>query len=225
MKTSIFSICFLTLIVFSKETFASHVMGGEFKYECLDSINRIYKVNLLLYRDCSGITPGNAPWYVNFSNGCPRMTLNATFLGKKEITTLCGIKPSTTCTNPSSNIKGSEAWEYEWIGQFPSGCDIARITWDECCRNFNNGPGSIGNFIDQIGPQGCHLETHINTALARGNNSPSFANPAIPFICLNTKFNYSAYCNEKDGDSLVYALIAPYGDATGGQLLYNTPYS
>ncbi|MBP7477780.1 MAG: T9SS type A sorting domain-containing protein, partial [Chitinophagales bacterium] len=81
------------------------------------------------------------------------------------------------------------------------------------------------NFIDQIGPQGCHLETHINTALTRGNNSPSFANPAIPYICLNTKFNYSAYCNEKDGDSLVYSLIAPYGDATGGQLLYNPPYS
>lgn len=225
MKTSIFSICFLTLIVFSKETFASHVMGGEFKYECLDSINRIYKIKLFLYRDCSGIAQGITEWSAKFSSGCPAMTLNPTYLGKKDITTLCGVKPSTTCTNPVSTIKGTEEYEYEWVGQFPPGCGIARVTWDECCRNFNSGPACIGNFVNQSGPIGGHLETHINTALARGNNSPSFANPAIPYICLNTKFNYSAYCNEKDGDSLVYSLIAPYGDATGGQLLYNPPYS
>ncbi|HZH87436.1 MAG TPA: hypothetical protein VFD77_08965, partial [Brumimicrobium sp.] len=79
MKTlnkGLLSIClFLTsFFLFQNDAQASHVAGGYIQLECTGTPG-VYRVKLILYRDCSGTTINNA-YTVNFTNSCGLNNVN-----------------------------------------------------------------------------------------------------------------------------------------------------
>jgi len=59
-------------------------------------------------------------------------------------------------------------------------------------------------------------------------NSPVFKSDPIVILNTNQEFNYNIGAVEKDGDSLVYSLVAPYSNPGGNwnsRILYKSPYS
>lgn len=232
MKKIFIAVLLFLNIGLVNQAYASHEMGGDFEYDLLDSINRIYRIRLVLYRDCSGI-PMQTQVTVNitFSNGCPTQTYTIPAKPQPpfgniavEVTPLCNPKPLTTCSSSGSSIKGTQRYLYEQVVQFPPGCGIANLSYTSCCRNVNSGPGSITTLAPSSSTA-TWIEAQINTDAKRGNNSIKFKNPPIPYICAGSLFRYNHYAIDDDGDSLVYSMYAPYVAANQAGVIYAPPLS
>ncbi|MEL7342474.1 MAG: hypothetical protein AAGM67_18475 [Bacteroidota bacterium] len=113
---------------------ATHIVGAELFYECLDSTNSTYKLTLKLYRDCQN---GQAPYD-------PTITL---FIfngntGSIFQTVSVPIPPSTPQLQPNfSNCFISppqicvEEGIYETVITLPPSAQGYNIAWARCCRN------------------------------------------------------------------------------------------
>jgi hypothetical protein len=205
------------LLIFSSNIIkATHLMGGEITYQCLDSSNRIYKVKMSLYRDCCGIQMYT--WSINavaeFENGCPNMNIAMSYKGKTEVTPICAPQ-QTTCTggpcNSSTLNIGFERCDYEGVVQLPFGCGLVTFFYDDCCRNTNGGSGTISS-ID-FPKIAFHIQTKLNPYLSAGNNSTKFSKNVTPNIFNNKKHSYNFYATDPDGDSLYYEFYTPFNAA------------
>src|SRR3569832_1977926 len=56
------------------------------------------------------------------------------------------------------------------------------------------------------------------------NNSPTFSNKPVPFVCRGQQYCFNHGANDADGDSLVYQSITPYQTANT-YVTYNPGYS
>ena len=173
-----------------------------------------YKVTVKFYRDCDGISaPGslNLNYYSASCGVNQSITLTQTGSGT-VITPICPTMNST-CTG--GNVIGIEEYTYE------ANINIAKCPdWifsvQECCRN------NAISTINAPGTEELRIEATLNN-LTLCNNSPSFTQNPVPYICANTPYCYNNGAVEPDGDSLVYSLITPL--TGGGSVVYNNGYS
>lgn len=197
---------------------ASHNMGVDLTYECLNACT--IRVHLRAYRDCSGITLFLTN--VNFipqSSNCGQPTQIGTWSAPaiQEVTPICPTA-ATGCTVPGAAIHGTE--EYYWFADYDicsvPGC-IYNLEWSDCCRNsaITSGANSAGIYINS---------TTLNTNIVPCNSSPQFVNPPVPYICNGQPFTFNQGAYDPEGDSLAYSL-GPCYDFGTTQVTYNPGFS
>lgn len=184
---------------------ATHIVGAELYYECLNSSANTYLLRLRMLRDCQFgeapfdevitlfIFPRNNPSNYSMINvPKPASTPRVLNTGYE----LCVDNSSQPCV---------EEGIYETATTLPpiqGGYDVA---WARCCRNNN-----IDN-LNQPLNQGVTFLAHIpGPELAVCNSMATFNQNLPTFICADEDFYFDHSATDVDGDSLVYALTWPF---------------
>jgi gliding motility-associated-like protein len=187
---------------------ASHMMGVDLTYECLNSCT--IRVHLRAYRDCTGsnfISPT-----MNFTAqtpGCAQPTALGNWSAQvtQEVTPLCP-GAATSCTVPGSLINGVE--EFYWFRDYDI-CSVPNciytMQFTGCCRN-----PAITSLTNPASHSLSIFATTLNTNITPCNSSPQFVNPPVPYICQGQPFTFNQGAFDPEGDSLVYS-IGPCYDA------------
>ncbi len=206
----------ITFIQTNTEAYASHAQGGDLTYTCLGGNQ--YRLRLAFYRDCSGT---NAPGSVNIditSASC-NQTLTATLTPipgtGQDVTPIC---PSLLTVCNGGNNPGVQEWIYEGNITLPQACTDWVFAFTLCCRN------AAINTIVNPGGESIYIETHLNNVAAPCNNSPTFSNIPVPFICSGQSYCFNHGAIDPDGDSLAYSLVTPATSPTTN-VTYIAPYS
>lgn len=210
----------LLVIIFfiqlSGEAYASHAQGGDLTYTCLGGNQ--YRLRLSFYRDCAGT---NAPGSVNIniaSASC-NQNFNTTLYPipgtGQDVTPIC---PQLTTECSGGNYPGVEEWIYEGNITLPQACTDWVFSFSLCCRN------AAINTINNPGGQNIYIETTLNNVVAPCNNSPSFSNRPVPFVCAGQSYCFNHGALDPDGDSLAYALVDPLSGA-GAPVMFIAPYT
>lgn len=178
-------------------TNATHLMGGDLSYECLG--NGDYRVTLTVYRDCNGINAGSTQTLTTIDN-CGLNDYTMTKISSQEITPTCPLFTGSACNN-GGGIYGVEEHIYQVTLNIPTSCSNITLSWRRCCRN-----GAINTLTNPLSER-MFIETNIPN-LNICNNSPTFLNNPVPFICANQPTNYNHGAVDPDGDDLKFSLIS-----------------
>lgn len=206
----------IPFILMNTEAHASHAQGGDLTYTCLGGNQ--YQLHLAFYRDCSG---SNAPGSVtiDISSASCNQNLSVTLYPipgtGQDVTPICP-QLNTVC-NGGQN-PGVQEWIYEGNVTLPQACIDWIFSFSLCCRN------AAINTIVNPGGQNIYIETHLNNVAAPCNNSPTFSNRPVPFICAGQNYCFNHGAVDPDGDSLVYSLVTPM-NGPGTYVTYISPYS
>ncbi|MCS6934028.1 MAG: gliding motility-associated C-terminal domain-containing protein [Chitinophagales bacterium] len=201
------------VIVLAECSYASHAMGADLQYVCIDPANNTYRVILRFYRDCAGINVASSLNLNVESQQCgqsfaatltlqPCPTPNPNGGTPCEVSQLCPNALGLSSCNGGS-YPGVQAYTYSAIIKLPVPCSDWVLRFSECCRN-----SQITNLINPDS-EDMYLEARINNTGGICNNSPEFTTLPVPYLCSNQPFNYNHGATDIDGDSLVYSLIAP----------------
>ncbi|MDP5170165.1 MAG: PKD domain-containing protein [Bacteroidia bacterium] len=184
---------------------ATHIVGAELYYECVDSLTNKYEVTLKLYRDCIN---GQAPYDLNITlfifnaaNGTIYQTVNI-----PVPPTTPQIQPTnwSACVAVIPNICVEEGI-YRTQITLPPNANGYNLGWSRCCRNQN-----IDNLLVPLQEGITFLARVPGTVNANCNNMPIFDQVPPIFLCVNQPFNFDHSATDVDGDSLVYSLVNPY---------------
>lgn len=185
---------------------ATHIVGAEMWYECLDAQQNRYQINLRMFRDClTGQANYDDPislFIFTSANPSNPPTI--------RLTNLQGVPtpvPATTwaqCVGTTYPLCVEEGL-YSTIVTLPPVVGGYDIGWARCCRNQN-----IDNLLNPL-DQGVTFLAHIpGPDLAVCNNMPTFDNILPTYICAGETFVFDHAATDPDGDSLVYRLSHPY---------------
>ncbi len=210
-------ICLIIAFIQSNtEAYASHAQGGDLTYTCLGGNQ--YRLRLAFYRDCSGTNaPGSVT--INISSASCNQNFNTTLTPiagtGQDVTPIC---PSMTTVCSGGNNPGVQEWIYEGNVTLPQACTDWTFSFTLCCRN------AAINTIVNPGSENIYIETLLNNVAAPCNNSPTFSNIPVPFICSGQSYCFNHGAVDPDGDSLSYSLVTP---ATGPNttVTYVNPYT
>ncbi|MEL7064086.1 MAG: hypothetical protein AAFP00_10145, partial [Bacteroidota bacterium] len=186
---------------------ATHIVGAEIDYQCINPTFNTYNVNLTLYRDVINGVAGfdnQITVFIFRSNG----TLFAT-----RLVTLPTGQPDTlpvqfnSCTGTPLALE-TEFKQYSFNITLPpisGGYDIA---WARCCRN-----NTVTNITNN---QGITVLAHVpGTEVPGCNNMPTFNQLPPLFLCVGQPFSFDHSATDVDGDSLVYTISEPYTGING----------
>jgi gliding motility-associated-like protein len=193
--------CLITMVGTVK---ATHIVGAELYYECLDSTTHEYQLTLKLYRDCQN---GQAP-YDNFID----LFIFDGLTGSVTQTISVSVPPQTPQIVPNfSNCFISppqicvEEGIYTTTVILPPNVNGYDIAWARCCRNQ-----AIDNLSAPLN-EGVTFLAHVPSSnLANCNSMPTFDKVPPIFLCVNELFSFDHSATDPDGDSLSYSLTNPY---------------
>ncbi|MCB9231559.1 MAG: gliding motility-associated C-terminal domain-containing protein [Bacteroidia bacterium] len=194
-------------VVFSTSK-ATHIIGADLTYECVDDVEHIYEITLVMYRDCTPAAEADfdSPLHLFvFASNNPGGNW-----GTVQMFLPVGIPPEIEPTGWDSCMATPynlcvQRGEYKVdvkLPPIPGGYDLA---WARCCRNAN-----ITNLFAPL-DEGITFLAHVpGPELSNCNSSPTFNNLLPTFICAGTTFSFDHSASDIDGDSLVYHLVHPY---------------
>lgn len=202
-------------------------MGADISYECIDPLNRVYKVTVNFYRDCAGIdAPNNISLNVtsltcgqNFNVDLQRIAAQPHPYGglPGEVSPLCpSVILQSSCNG--GNLPGVQTFAYVGIVTLPMACTDWTFSINIAARN-----DLITNLLN-ASSQALHVATTVNNVAAVNNNSLVFTTLPVPFICVNQPFSYNHGAVDADGDSLVFSLVNALGFG-GVPIVYNFPFT
>lgn len=204
-------ICLFTfLLLLSTQTRASHLAGGELRYE-FNGTN--YELIFTMYRDCTGIPlPGSVTVAVSSvsQNSSFNITLQQT---SNTIASMPCPSGTNKCYNTSSLIPG-----------FAIGTYRAQITLPAAANDwvFSTSQSARNNTTNLIGTANMYASATLNNT--NGNNTCALIpNTAPIYITTNTVVVPLQYV-DADGDSVVIAPTSAKS-AAGSNVTYNTGYS
>lgn len=206
-RASLFTLSFL--LIFIHHTFASHISGGDIRYQLLstDGTANRYEITMSFFRTCNYNSMDGfdiqAPISIFQADG----TGNYLFINSLEIpliepvsrinqdTTICQFLPPDICL---------EVGHYRFELDLPIINQDYIIVYQRCCRS--NGTSNISD-SDRTGVT---ISTTITPdAQQLGNSNPVFnMDPAI-VSCANEKFELDFSAVDPDGDQLIYKLSPP----------------
>ena len=211
----------LGLLASSHSLRASHIIGGEINYEFvgfkggrIGSDTLLYRVVLLLVRDCNGgaAFDRSVPIAVYLGN-------NARPLRNLRISNPKIAKVPPDQSNPCLIIPPGFCEEeavYSDTLELIRSNQAYTLTYQVCCRNANitnipNSTGTLGNtFTVEISPQAQNF----------ASSSPHFTAAPKSELCVGISSAVKLAVADKDGDRLTYHLCAPLlgGGPLGGGL-------
>lgn len=237
-KIILIVLTFILLIVNTQEINASHTVGGEITYRCINTNTGTYRIRLICYRDCSGIQFGAEQIQIFGGGHNTSVTMNLISAGI-DVTPICRppdvtTAPTTNCPSGpvgSNGIKGFDKWVYEVDYTVGNDKGYVIFGWTTCCRNavINTGQANCGIWI----------QSAVNTDYR--NNSVVFTTRPLPRWCKSTSttYNYGAidsfdakFVSLSSGklvvrDSISYERIPAFqsraANATDAFNLNNTP--
>ncbi|MCC5915729.1 MAG: gliding motility-associated C-terminal domain-containing protein [Cryomorphaceae bacterium] len=185
----------------------SHLVGGDFTYECLGNHN--YRLKLTIFRDCNtGVAGFDAQVPFGIYNGTTLLNVKMvpitnTYPHIPLVPDSCSPPPPTVC------VEYAEYIDTFYLPPHPAGYNISH---QRCCRN-----NAIVNIVNS-GQTG-------NTWHAAIPPNDSFCNSSVDFLtfpslllCYNQPMEIEMPHIDPDGDSLVFSLCDPL---LGGGLQQN----
>jgi len=199
---------FAGLILFSFQVKASHIVGTELIYECVDSVNHVYDVKLIMYRDClngrTGFDASLTLFIFPGGAGANGTHLRTATISRPPSTPRITPNDLGDCVAQTPSICVEEGIYTTQLTLPPrtGGYDLG---WAKCCRNR-----AVDNINDPIG-YGTTWVAHVpGPEDAICNSMPTFDQVPPIFLCANQTFNFDHSATDIDGDSLVYRMVAPY---------------
>jgi gliding motility-associated-like protein len=199
------SLLLLLLMLYPSATHATHIVGAELYYECLNPNSNTYSIRLRMLRDCQN---GEAPFddvvslFIFPSNNPSNYRI--VDINKPPVTPRLVNVGWSQCVSNSAQPCVEEGIYQTIVTMQPvtGGYDIG---WARCCRN-----GNIDN-LNQPLNQGVTFLAHVPGPEDAICNSMAVFNNTLPtFICANEDFYFDHRATDGDGDSLVYALTWPF---------------
>lgn len=195
----------------SVSAFATHIMGGTLSYKYVSSTTDkvTYEITLQMYRDCRGGVSTTVQFDPEIKIGIYHNNSSRTKYKTEVFNVITKrIVPLTSCYDIGVNFC-VEAGTYTKNVTFDKSTVGYFLAYEVCCRfkldNLKDGvsmPENGFTFMGIIPP------THII------NNSPVYDfNPNL-VNGLNTTIEDYWGATDKDGDSLVYSIVAPYKGGT-----------
>ncbi|MBR9917135.1 hypothetical protein GYB29_05505, partial [bacterium] len=230
-KTLLFTL-FLPLLLLAPRAEATHVMGADITYKCVDSLK--FEFTIKYYRDCRGVgfsNPSSQTSIRCLTGGSQGISLSLESI--EEITPVCatasgGCQPSNTY----GTGEGIEQHTYTGTIDFTqspynslisSGCCKFRVITQQCCRNGAINTGAAN--------QNFYTYADLDICAQPCNSSPSLTSEPIGILCCNQPFFYNNGASDtSDFDSLSYAWANPltYNGAnisySGQYYAYNHPF-
>ncbi len=216
--------------LFSLETDASHLMGGEITWDCVGGGQYVFTMKL--YRDCNGIATSPIVSLSVFNH--PTVSsIPLSLISQSDISPSCNAGgPAISCTGAESSpgwplsatpVSGAvqetvfQSAPIALPGVPPTQGWI--FTYDDCCRN-----GSITN-LQTAGAYGFTLRAVMYSYSGMNANpcfdsSPKFLESPSTVICVGYPFTYNHNAYDPELDSLSYSWAAPLDDFSP---VYNPP--
>ena len=209
-------------LAFSFTASATHVAGGDIRYQCVGQDSFLFSLNF--YRDCDGTTP---PPDLDLEFRCTEdpngtvYTLEVPIVFQNEIGQICDdptFQAQSSCNFPGNVGLESMQWYQGQIivdlSQYaPIHCSDWVFSYDIQARNTS---------INGVGQPQYYVETLLNNGGVRDcNDSPYFTAQPIPYVCAGQQVNYSFGVAEQNGDSLVYSIDTAYS-SFGNIIPYET---
>ncbi len=233
---------FLVLLLFSltctHSGFASHLFGGDLRYEYQSSngSNHTYKIILIAYGDCNGsaftlLSSGSATVNI-FKNGQLYNTTPSLYLSlipaqsNIEITPVCPDEAgNTACSYPSTGtlppgvLPGIKKFTFEGTVVLDGAA-----TWQfSFTGNLGTSTAGRSNQIQNLSPVGTTgLIATLNNSKGQ-NSSPNFTASPTPFFCVDKEYTYSLAPVDPDNDRMAFSM-APAMDGAGNST-YIAPYT
>lgn len=188
---------------------ATHIVGADLIYECINPVTNRYRIELTMYRDCTpaSMAPFDQQLTIFIFNGDNGQTFQTLTVNQPFSTPEIIPADWTVCTGQVYNLC-VEYGTYITTVTLPRRVGGYDIGWSRCCRNnavtnIQAGPGTTS--------QGISVLAHVPSADITGCNSmPVFRQLAPLFLCAGQAFTFDHSATDADGDSLVYVVSNPY---------------
>lgn len=189
------------LLLFSLQSKAVHVWGGELEAVCDGNGN--YTVRLSIYADCGRIAgmPASDEVKIFQKNGTLYSTVTLNNIIRDTLPTI----PNACATSVVGTCIGRVV--SEGTINLPMNADGYVLSYSSCCRNTNinniNNPGGTGQVYV--------IELPGTNQVATCNSSPIFTALPPSEICTNMPVEIDFAATDNDGDQLKYKIVNPYG--------------
>ena len=201
----------LTLFLPAKQSFASHLAGGDFKVTMVSNLTTqsSYDVQLRLYRDdVNGIS---LPTQVTI--GVYQIGTNSLVTCKTLYETGASLVPlGDPCYTPDPNVVRIEEKIYQTISPItlPNYTFGYYLQYEVCCRN------QLASNLATPTSDGITIFAIIPDPGLGQNSTPDFGNyPNDAYFCVNNIKQFTYPVTDPDGDQLVFSLVAPLDEASG----------
>lgn len=199
---------------------ASHIIGGEIRYEFagfkngrVGSDTLLYRVVLTLIRDCSSGTTFDRSVPITIYLGNNQTPFRRVVFNSTKFTRTPPDQSNPCLTIPPGYCE-EEALYVDTVA-LPKSNQAYTLTYQVCCRttaliNIPNRDETLGNtFTVEITPQ---AQNYLSS-------NPSFSNIPRSELCANIPSTIPLQVVDKDGDRLTYHLCAPLigGGPFGGR--------
>ncbi len=190
----------------AKSLFASHIIGGEIRYQCLG--NNKYKIILDVYRDCYyGLANFDSPAHISIFTGAGTFYNNIN-ISPLYTDTLPNVIAGDPCSAPPPDICVEHA-RYEKVITLLPQTGGYYIVYQRCCRNK-----TISNILMPDSTGATYYVYLSEQAMNLCNSSPEFGYSPPVFVCVNKPINHPTIATDLDGDSLVYSFYTPFKGAS-----------
>ena len=215
MKKFFFKFLFSFLLIssFSTSSYATHIIGGDFKVTMTNNgtSSSVYDIQLRLYRDD-----------VNGAVNMPAsVTIGIYQIGTNNLQTIKTlyldngsgslVPLGDPCYTPNPSIVRIEEGVYNGLGSvsLPNFSMGYYLHYETCCRN-----GLIDNLATPTS-DGISIFAIIPDPSLGQNSTPDFGDyPNDAYFCVNNIKYFTWPVTDPDGDSLVFSLVAPLNDGT-----------
>lgn len=215
-------LCFVIVALSYTTTTASHIMGSDITYKCIDKLK--YEVTLKIYRDCNGInlTSSQQLNLICAQGGFSTKTFNIPVIKINDITGIdksCPLIAQSRCSGGQSPYGIEEHIYKTTIDLSPWGslCTEFVISISISARNKAITTGGANKTF--------YTEATIYTDLDKCNSSPQFTTPPTALICAGKDFVFNnGAIDNIDEDILTYSFTDPLALRTL-PINYSHPFS
>ena len=188
----------LLLLALSGKAFATHLAGGEIRYE-YNGTN--YTIYLLINSDCSGATMGNTQ-IVNLSSVSTSGNFNVTCSLQTSYVTPACASTQNKCQNPMALLPGFKTWVYTATTNIAPASD-----W---IIGYNAGARSPAYNISGMGNFNIEARLDNNSAI---NSSPLVTGHLVHMAINNTPVIVPLQAADAEADDIQYEIVAPMSSA------------
>ena len=208
LKKSALALLFiLPILVGSQKAEASHMMGADITYKCIDSFK--FEVTLKWYRDCRGIPLYSAGGInVKCSNGSSQ-NVTLTLTNIREITPICAT--ATGGCTPQNGYGSEGVEEHTYVGTLDFNTSPLSALKNCTGKIIIGGAVNARNGAITTGPSGTlYTDAELVLKNAPCNNSPTLTSEPIAILCCNQPFFFNnGAVDNIDNDSLSYCMGTP----------------
>ncbi len=207
-------------VVIILEVKATHIIGGDFSYQCLGKSSqpnsKIFEFTFDLYKDdFSDIVLANNQIFGIYKKSSQESNWEWVRSVRTPSTDTRIITVMDSCIIDPPLVR-IEVVQFKFQALLEEDIYAYQIVFMQCCRN-----ATVRNLENSLETGSALYIELFAEAISACNNSPQFTNAPPPLVCVNKDFIYDVSMSDAEGDSLVYRLCSPL--KVGGTDGFTTP--